>query len=92
MKTPHHYLSGPHAGDYYLLLDEQSDCIFATRLAEHIREASGTCAESARPATASLLEMWIDDANNVWYLFEAAPPCRASTEEERAGRRQPLLD
>jgi hypothetical protein len=57
-----------------LLLDEQSDCIFAMRLAEHIREASGTCDESARHAAASLLEMWIDDANNVWHLFEAAPP------------------
>jgi hypothetical protein len=75
MKTggaPHRYISGPHSGDYYLLLDEQSDYIFATRLAEHIREASGICDERAGPATASLLEMWIDDTErHVWYLFEA---------------------
>jgi len=57
-------------GDYYLLLDEQSDSIFATRLAEHIREASGGGDERAGPATASLLEMWIDDTDkHVWYLF-----------------------
>ena len=64
-RGPRLYFSGPHAGDYYLLLDEQSDCIFTKRLAEHLREASG-------PAAASLLEMWIDDTEkNVWYLFQA---------------------
>ena len=57
------YVSGPHSGDYYLLLDERSDCIFATRLAEHAREA----------AAAGLLEMWIDDSDHqVWYVFKAA--------------------
>jgi hypothetical protein len=62
MKTPY-YVSGPHPRDYYLLQDEQSDHIFAARLAEHTREASGI-------TTASLLEMWIDDAGKqVWYLF-----------------------
>lgn len=56
------FISGPHPGDYYLLQDEQSDYIFATRLAEHIRQATGT---------ARLLEMWIDDtAKHVWYVFE----------------------
>jgi len=70
--APHRYISGPHCGDYYLLLDERSDHIFATRLAEHIREASSICDERAGPAAASLLEMWIDNAEkHVWYLFEA---------------------
>ena len=59
----HRFVSGPHSGDYYLLLDERSDCIFATRLAEHAREA----------ATGGLLEMWIDDSDHqVWYVFKAA--------------------
>ncbi|HWM42092.1 MAG TPA: hypothetical protein VNP36_06610, partial [Burkholderiales bacterium] len=50
----------------------QSDYIFATRLAEHIREANGTCDERAGLANASLLEMWIDDTDkHVWYVFEA---------------------
>jgi DNA-binding ferritin-like protein len=75
MKTggiPHWYISGPHSGDYYLLQDEQSDCIFATRLAEHMRAASGLCDERAGPATAGLLELWIDDTEKqVWYIFEA---------------------
>ncbi len=79
MKTadlPHWYISGPHSGDYYLLQDEQSDYILATRLAEHLREASGICDGRASPATASLLEMWIDDTEkHVWYVFEA---CRSA--------------
>ena len=58
--TPHSYISGPHASDYYLLQDEESACIFATRLAERAREASGI----------GLLEMWIDDTGKrVWYVF-----------------------
>jgi len=68
----HHswYISGPHSSDYYLLQDERSDSIFATRLAEHIREASDIRDERAGPATARLLEMWIDDTEkHVWYVF-----------------------
>jgi DNA-binding ferritin-like protein len=65
-------MSGPHSGDYYLLLDERSDYIFVTRLAEHIGGANGICGERASLATAGLIEMWIDDTEkHVWYLFEA---------------------
>jgi hypothetical protein len=57
------HISGPHAGDYYLLLDEQAELIFDTRLAQHSREARG-----------SLLEIWIDEAEKqVWYVFGSAP-------------------
>ena len=60
--APQRYVSGPHSGDYYLLLDERSDCIFAKRLAEHAREA----------VTAGLLEVWMDDNDKqVWYVFQA---------------------
>ena len=73
--TPHWYISGPHSGDYYLLHDERSDYIFATRLAEHIGEARGICGERAGLATAGLVEVWIDDTEkHVWYLFET---CRS---------------
>jgi hypothetical protein len=73
--TSRRYISGPHSGDYYLLLDEQSDYIFATRLAEHTREAGGACDEPAAPASASLLEIWIDDTDKeVWYVFQARVP------------------
>ena len=66
------YISGPHSSDYYLLLDEQAYDIFAMRLAEHIRAANEICDERAGLATASLLEMWIDDTEKqVWYLFAA---------------------
>jgi hypothetical protein len=68
------YLSGPHSGDYYLLLDERSGHIFAARLSEHIREASGICGERSGLAIANLLEMWIDETEKrVWYVFEACP-------------------
>jgi hypothetical protein len=70
-RQPHRYISGPHSGDYYLLQDEQSDYIFATRLAEHIREATGIRDERTGLAAASLLEMWIDDTEkHVWYVFK----------------------
>ena len=75
MKTlaaPHCYVSGPHSRDYYLLLDEQSDHIFAMRLAAHIRETRGARGEDADLATAKLPEIWMDDTEQVvWYVFEA---------------------
>ena len=43
------------------------------RLAAHIREAHGVSDEHAEPATASLLQIWIDDTEkHVWYVFGCA--------------------
>jgi starvation-inducible DNA-binding protein len=124
MKTKnfHWHMSGSHFRDYHLLLDEQSDQIFATtdliaerarkiggrtihsigeigrlqRLADneaefvtpqdmlaelrddnktltaHMRETHGLCDELGDVATASLLEVWIDEAERrTWFLYEA---------------------
>ena len=70
MDRPHWYVSGPHSSDYYLLLDDESGLLFETRLAEHIREAGSIGDEGAGRAIPSLLEMWVDNENNVWYVFE----------------------
>ena len=68
--TPACYISGPHSRDYYLLLDEQSDHIFAMRLAAHVREARGISDEHADLPTARLLEIWMDDTEKqIWYVF-----------------------
>jgi starvation-inducible DNA-binding protein len=111
-KNFHWHISGPHFRDYHLLLDEQSDQIFAMTdpLAERVRKIGGTtirsighiarlkrvedndadfvdapdmlaelrednkdlvarmrevhdlCDESRDVATASLIEVWIDEA------------------------------
>ena len=75
--TPGCYVSGPHSRDYYLLLDEQSDHLFALRLSAHICEARGICGEAASLAAANLPEIWIDDANRVvWYVFTPAEAAR----------------
>jgi len=67
----HRYVSGPHFSDYYLLLDEEADHIFAMRLATRAREARGMWDSRAGVATASLVEICVDDAVNcVWYVFE----------------------
>src|SRR6267142_2585793 len=43
------------------------------RLAAYMRETHGVCDERGDVATASLLEVWIDEAEKrVWYLFEAS--------------------
>ena len=43
------------------------------RLASHLRETHSLCDERGDVATASLLEVWIDEAEKrVWYLFEAS--------------------
>src|ERR1700704_250549 len=50
MKTKnfHWHMSGPHFRDYHLLLDEQSDQIFATtdQIAERVRKIGGTTIRS----------------------------------------------
>ncbi|WP_374310206.1 Dps family protein [Methylocella sp.] len=121
-KNFHWHMSGSHFRDYHLLLDEQSDQIFATtdpiaerarkiggttlrsigeisriqrlldndapyvtpadmlaelrddnkQLAASLRELHGVCDEMEDVATASLLEVWIDEAERrTWFLFEA---------------------
>ena len=47
-KNFHWHVSGPHFRDYHLLLDEQSDQIFATtdELAERVRKVGGTTLRS----------------------------------------------
>jgi len=120
-KNFHWHMTGSHFRDYHLLLDEQSDQIFATTdaIAERVRKIGGTtirsighigrlqrlldndaefvspskmlaelrddnkqltaymrethalCDESNDVATASLLEVWIDEAERrTWFLFE----------------------
>lgn len=126
-KNFHWHMSGPHFRDYHLLLDEQSDQIFAMSdpIAERARKIGGTtlrsigqigrlqrigdndadfvepqdmlaelrednlhltsamrqvhntCDEYGDVATASLLEVWIDETERrSWFLYEASrqPP------------------
>jgi len=128
-KNFHWHMSGPHFRDYHLLLDEQSDQIFAmtdpiaervrkiggttlhsigeigrlqrladndavyvtpqdmlselrddnARLTASMREAHGLCDEHGDVASASLLEVWIDETERrTWFLFEST---RARTPE-----------
>jgi len=121
-KNFHWYMSGPYFRDYHLLLDDQSNQIFAatdliaerarkiggrtlhstghiTRLqrildndaafvtpddmlaelrednlalAGYMRETHSLCDEYGDVASASLLENWIDEAEQrVWFLFES---------------------
>ena len=129
MKTKnfHWHVSGPHFRDYHLLLDEQSDQLYAITdpIAERVRKLGGTtlrsigqisrlqrvrdndadyvtpddmlaelreenqalaarmrethvaCDEHRDVATASLLEVWIDEAERrVWFLYEAGRKAR----------------
>jgi starvation-inducible DNA-binding protein len=126
-KNFHWHMSGPHFRDYHLLLDDQSDQIFAMtdpiaerarkiggktlhsigeiaklqrladnnadyvtpqdmlaelrsdnlRLTSEMRQVHNTCDEHHDVATASLLEVWIDETERrTWFLFEAGrvPP------------------
>ena len=121
-KNFHWHMSGPHFRDYHLLLDEQSEQLFAMTdpiaerirkiggltirsighiarlqrvldndaeyvepldmlaeladdnqtLAAHLREAHNVCDEHRDVATASLIEVWIDETERrTWFLFEA---------------------
>ena len=122
-KNFHWHISGPHFRDYHLLLDEQSDQIFAItdaiaerarkiggmtlhsigqigrlqrvldndadyvtpldmlaelrddnkQLAAYMREVHSLCDEDGDVASASLLEIWIDEAERrTWFLYEAS--------------------
>ncbi len=124
-KNFHWHMTGPHFRDYHLLLDEQSDQIFAMTdpLAERVRKLGGTtirsighidrlkrvedndadfvdaqdmlaelrednkdlvarmrevhdlCNEGRDVATASLIEVWIDETERrLWFLYEATRP------------------
>ncbi len=126
-KNFHWHMSGAHFRDYHLLLDEQSDQIFAMtdpiaerarkiggttlrsigqiarlqriadndadyvepqdmlaelrddnlRLTSAMREVHNTCDGYGDVATASLLEVWIDETERrSWFLYEAShrPP------------------
>jgi starvation-inducible DNA-binding protein len=128
-KNFHWHMSGPHFRDYHLMLDEQSEELFAMTdpLAERIRKLGGTtlrsigqisrsqrvldndaeyvdptdmlaelrddnqalagrfreahdlCNEHRDIASASLIEVWIDETERrTWFLFEATRPVDAS--------------
>ena len=50
------------------------------QLTAHLRETHGLCDEHGDVATASLLEVWIDEAERrTWFLFEAARPGEAAS-------------
>jgi starvation-inducible DNA-binding protein len=75
-------MSGPHFRDYHLLLDEQADQLYAMTdpIAERNRKIGGAtlrsidmCDEHRDIATASLIEVWIDETERrTWFLFEAS--------------------
>ncbi|HEY3634538.1 MAG TPA: DNA starvation/stationary phase protection protein [Caldimonas sp.] len=128
-KNFHWHMSGPHFRDYHVLLDEQSDQIYAMTdpIAERVRKVGGstlrsighiarlqriadndadyvepsdmlgelrednislatrlraaheTCEEHRDIATASLIEVWIDETERrSWFLFEAGRPLDAT--------------
>lgn len=122
-KNFHWHMTGPHFRDYHLMLDEQSDQIFATtdplaerarkigqktlhsigqinqltrvsnndaefvapldmlrelardnrEMAKNMRKAHQVCDDNEDVATASLLEVYIDETERrAWFLFEAS--------------------
>jgi starvation-inducible DNA-binding protein len=77
----HWHVSGGRFRDYHLVLDEQAQQILAATdiLAERVRKIGGLtirsvgqlCDHHRDYATASVLETFIDEAEQrVWYLFE----------------------
>jgi len=128
-KNFHWHMSGPHFRDYHVLLDEQSDQIYAMTdpiaervrkvggstlrsighiarmqriadndadyvepsdmlaelrednkaLAARLRQAHDVCDGHSDIATASLIEVWIDETERrTWFLFEAGRPLDAT--------------
>src|SRR5262249_48693267 len=65
-KNFHWHMSGPHFRDYHLLLDDQSDQIFALTdaIAERVRKLGGGTIRSI--AHISSLQRVLD--NNAWYV------------------------
>ena len=73
-----------HIGRLQRVLDNDADFVTpldmlaelrddSMQLAAHMREAHGLCDEHGDVATASLLEVWIDEAERrIWFLFEAS--------------------
>jgi starvation-inducible DNA-binding protein len=50
------------------------------RLAQRMRETHNVCDEYGDVATASLLEVWIDEAERrTWFLFEASRPAETAS-------------
>src|SRR5271166_6204289 len=62
--------------DYVTPLDMLVDlCEDNSGLADRMRETHGVCQKHGDVATASLLEVWIDEAERrAWFLFEASRP------------------
>jgi starvation-inducible DNA-binding protein len=72
-----------HIGRLQRVADNNSEFVAATdmlaelrddnnQLAAHMRETHSLCEEHDDVATASLLEVWIDEAERrTWFLFEA---------------------
>jgi starvation-inducible DNA-binding protein len=130
-KNFHWHMSGRHFRDYHLMLDEQSDQIFAMtdliaervrklggatlrsighiarlqrildndadyvtphsmlaelrddnrRLVSIMREAHGVCDKHNDVATASLIEVWIDESERrAWFLYETTRQDRGANE------------
>jgi len=73
-----------HVAQLQRLADNDSDYVAALdmltelrddnlQLAEHMREAHSTCEAHGDVASASFLEVWIDEAERrVWFLFETS--------------------
>jgi starvation-inducible DNA-binding protein len=76
--------SARHIGRLQRVLDNEADYVSPLdmlaelkddnlQLATHMRSAHGVCDEHGDIATASLLEVWIDEAEKrTWFLFEAS--------------------
>jgi starvation-inducible DNA-binding protein len=66
--------------DYVTPLDMLAELRDDNRqLAQRMREAHELCDEHGDVATASLLEVWIDEAERrVWFLFEASRPAESA--------------
>src|SRR6478672_9248772 len=70
-KNFHWHMSGPHFRDYHLLLAEHRED--NEMLTARLREAHNVCEEHRDVATASLIEVWIDETERrTWFLFEAS--------------------